>query len=189
MKSFGSGKYVCGKSSTKTRLSSVDGDNNELPKDHPVLVNTDYEKRLREFDKAFDHLTREIERRDELIRNLLKDETTSTSIDVSLIRQIINEEIKESTGAMSPKSERIDRSNEVRRGEEERKRESVDEEFVQQNDSLAKISNDVTLFEEILKNKMNASQRETAYLKTTKAMECRINEAKKKNRESVDRGH
>lgn len=181
MKTFGSGKISGGCSSASLR---------SVPKNPPVLVNTDYEKRLQEFDKAFDHLTREIQRRDDLIRNLSKDETTTSPIDVSLIRQIINEELN----VVSPRSERID---------EERKRESVDEEFAQtlkeQNDSLAKISNDVTLFEEILKNKMNASQREPAYLRTTKAMECRkstvgrqslsVNEAKKKKRESVDRWH
>lgn len=168
MKSFGSGKNKC------DRVA-------KLPNDHPVLTNTDYEKRLREFDKAFDHMAREIERRDELIRNLSKDETTSTSIDVSLIRQIINEEIKESTGAMSPKSERIERSERNEMNREER------EEFAQtlkeQNESLSKIQNDVTLFEDILKNKMNASQRDPAYLKTTKAVECRkasVNDGKKK---------
>ena len=104
MKTFGSGKNKC------DRVS-------KLPNDHPVLSNTDYEKRLREFDKAFDHMAREIERRDELIRNLSKDETTSTSIDVSLIRQIINEEIKESTVGRQSLS-----VNEAKK----KKRESVD---------------------------------------------------------------
>lgn len=172
MKSFG--KHIC--------------KDNKLPSHPPQLVNTDYQKRIDQYEsalcKALDTvkvLEAEVERKNRMINDLAT--STASSIDIETVKKIVRDvserevakkiELRELEEQVK-EQDRLRKEEEFKEVIEDRLRQQK-EVMEEQKHSLEVIQNGVDSFEDIMKRSIK--QPEPSYLKPTKLSESRKDES------------
>jgi hypothetical protein len=165
-------------------MKSFGKNNCKLPSHPPQLVNTDYQKRIEQYEsalcKALDTvkvLEAEVERKNRMINDLAT--STASSIDIETVKKIIKDVSEKELRERAKKIELRELEAEIR--EQERLKEDEQEalEFKElmeeQKHSLEVIQNEVGRFEDVLKKSIK--QPEPSYLKPTKLSESRKDES------------
>lgn len=165
---------------------------NKLPSHPPQLVNTDYQKRIEQYEsalcKALDTvkvLEAEVERKNRMISDLAT--STASSIDIETVKKIVKDVSEKELMERKKKIELRELEAQIREQENEEAeiRENIELKQIleEQNHSIAVMQNAVNSFEDVMKKTIKHP--EPSYLKPTKLSESRkeeVNNKKKKGK-------